>query len=404
MMASFTMIRQRAVSMLISALLAACSSVLRVRALNDVPVAWTTLEAAYNPSLVEYGGKYISALKRTTFRKANHKVFWVNHLYVCVGPQGVLEGLRCQTYNPWLEPYLECEFDSDVRDGKTDVTGLGDIKVWVWPGRGLYTIFGRKPERTPGAGPYCTSKVVYDQWIAQIRPEQSAGPWRLQQPLRLYLTSSFKYPESPKYVMEKNWMPWVYHGEGGTETLYVTHMVNPHRILEVGVNGGCEVRYETNGRPDLFGPFAGHSIHGGPPVVWIDGKLARGGQPYYMGIMHHIELIEATESSSSARRRKKAKKLRLYRHFAYKFEAQPPFTITEVSDELPLTFFRHPNYPAKAHVAYVSGLFLGNNGTLYISYGAGDREARVMTMTVAEMEAMFTGRITFLPPATRMAV
>ncbi|GLC41935.1 hypothetical protein PLESTF_000102300 [Pleodorina starrii] len=381
------------------------------RAVDDVAVAWTNMEAAYNPSLVAYGDKYISALKRTTFRKASHKVFWVNHLYVCVGPHGDLHGLRCQTYNPWLEPYLECEFDKDVRDGRTDVTGLGDVKVWVWPGRGLYTIFGRKPERVPGAGPYCTSKVVYDQWIAQIRPEQAAGPWRLQQPLRLHLTGAWKYPESPKYVMEKNWMPWVYRNDNGSETLFVTHMVNPHRILEVSTSGACEVRHETNGRPDLFGRFVGHSIHGGPPVIWVDGKLSRDGLPYYMGIMHHIELIDAAEaapasnSNSTSRRRarsKKSRKLRLYRHFAYKFQPKPPFAITDISDELNLTFFRQPNFPSKAHVAYVSGFFLGANGTVYISYGAGDREARVMITSIPDMEALFTGRIEFLPPAAKI--
>ena len=70
-------------------------------ALDDVAVAWTSLEGAYNPSLVEYGENFVSALKRTTFRKENHKLFWVNHLYVCTGPHGDLHGLHCEMYNPW---------------------------------------------------------------------------------------------------------------------------------------------------------------------------------------------------------------------------------------------------------------------------------------------------------------
>lgn len=171
-------------------------------AATDVAVAWTSMEATYNPSLVEYGGTYLSALKRTTFARGKGKTFWVNHLYICVGANTDLAGLRCRQYYPWTEKYHECEFDKRVRGGKVDVTGLGDVKVWVWPGKGVYAIFGRKPERTPGGGPYCTSQVVYDQWIAQVRPEATAGEWRLSQPLRLY-AQGFNYSPSEPFIMEK---------------------------------------------------------------------------------------------------------------------------------------------------------------------------------------------------------
>jgi hypothetical protein len=37
----------------------------------------------------------------------------------------------------------------------------------------------------------------------------------------------------------------------------------------------------------LFAPFVGQDVHGGPPVVLIDGALlARGAQPHYLGIFH----------------------------------------------------------------------------------------------------------------------
>ncbi|GFR46647.1 hypothetical protein Agub_g8258 [Astrephomene gubernaculifera] len=407
------------------ALVAIHTSLQGTTANSDIAVAWTNLEAVYNPSLVLHGDKSLSALKRTTFRKAKGKTFWVNHLYVCLGPHDDLQGLRCQAYNPWQEPYPECEFDERVRGGKVDVTGLGDVKVWRWPGKGVYAIFGRKPQRTLGASPYCTSKVVYDQWVAQILPEATAGQWRLQQPLRLYIASGYNYPDEAPFIMEKNWMPWVYNnstasagssssstafGSGsGSETLFVTHMVNPHRILEVSPSGACTVRYETQGKPELFSRFTGHDVHGGPPVVRVDGKLAHDGKPYYLGIMHHIEKYErpatghsggSSSSSGTSQRRSKSQKsktVKLYRHFAYKFQPEPPFAITDVSDELNLTFYRHPHHPTKAHIAYVAGLFLSEEGTLYVSYGAGDREARILTMSIAELEALFTGRIEFLP-------
>ncbi|KAG2437381.1 hypothetical protein HXX76_006033 [Chlamydomonas incerta] len=363
------------------------------QALHDVGLSWTKMDPTYNPSLVIQGDRFLSALKRTTFRKTKGKTFWVNHLYMCIGELDDLSRLRCQSYNPWREPYLECEFGTNVRDGKTDTTGLGDVKVWVWPGRGSYAIFGRKPQKAPGAGPYCGGPVVYDQWIAMIRPEAHVGEWRLQQPLRLFIDSGYSYPKDAKWIMEKNWMPWPYKDAAtGREALHVTHMVDPHRVLECAPSGACKVAHETPGAPALFSKFAGHSIHGGPPVIWVDAKLARDGKPCYMGIMHHIEML-----SPVSRQGKPKKKMKLYRHFAYKFQPEPPFAITAISDELPLTFYRHEHHPTKAHVTYVAGFFMSANGTVYISYGSGDRQGRVLVMSLGELEATFTGNIAFLP-------
>ncbi|PNH05439.1 hypothetical protein TSOC_008273 [Tetrabaena socialis] len=368
-----------------------CSLVPTTRAASDVAVSWVrNQDFTYNPSLVEHGDKYVSALKRTTFRKVGRKTFWINHLYMCVGQRDDLHSLRCNAFNPWSEPYLECEFGSNVRNGKTDVTGLGDVKVWAWPGKGVYAIFGRKPERTPGSGQYCNTKVVYDQWIAQVRPEPGAGPWRLQQPLRLHLSGGgYTYPDEPAVVMEKNWMPWVHRGKDGIEMLHVTHMVNPHRVLEVSPSGACTVRHETQGTKELFARFAEHPVHGGPPVIRVEAARSGDGQPYYLGVMHHIEWL--TRMSGT-----KERKIKLYRHFAYKFQPEPPFAVTAVSDELRLTFYSNRQHPTKAYIAYVSGFYMADNGTVYMSYGAGDREARVMVLPLAELEASFTGRIEFL--------
>ncbi|KAG2487187.1 hypothetical protein HYH03_014165 [Edaphochlamys debaryana] len=380
---------------------------------EDVEVSWIArqLQPAYNPSLVVYGGKYLSALKRTTFRKGKGKTFWVNHLHLCVGSLGKLEDLRCQPFNPWTEPYLECEFDTRVRGGKTDTTGLGDVKVWVWPGKGAFTIFGRKPEREPGAGQYCTSQVVYDQWLVQVRAEPSAGDWRLAAPLRLRIAGGYEYPKEATFVMEKNWMPWVYKHANGTEALHVTHMVNPHRILDCGPSGACHVVAETQGRPELFARFGNHEPHGGPPVVHVDGKLTKDGKPYYMGIMHHIEILSGSavqalygkgaDGGGGGGGKKKSKglkdkKIKLYRHFVYKFQPEPPFAITEISDELNLTFYRHDKHISKRFIIYVAGFHMTEDGVVRISYGSGDRAARVMTLPLSDLEATFTGKIAFL--------
>ena len=52
-------------------------------------------------------------------------------------------------------------------------------------------------------------------------------------------------------------------------------------------------------------PFAKFDVHGGPPLVYVRRELSRGRQPYYLGIMHHIERFDEG-------------RVRLYRHFAFK--------------------------------------------------------------------------------------
>lgn len=43
------------------------------------------------------------------------------------------------------------------------------IQVFRWPGKGIYALMHRKPERTAG-NPNCTGLVVQYQWLAQVGP------------------------------------------------------------------------------------------------------------------------------------------------------------------------------------------------------------------------------------------
>lgn len=172
--------------------------------LMDVELETVGGKQRYNPSLVEHNGKYISALKTTSFKRINGKTYWVNKLFMCTAQLEDIKALRCTNFEPWQEAYHECELDKRVRNGKLDTTGLGDVKVFKWPGRGVYAIFGRKPERVVD-GPFCSDKVVYYQFLAQIRTDSSSNAeWRLNAPLRLTV-SNYTYPEAEPYIMEKNW-------------------------------------------------------------------------------------------------------------------------------------------------------------------------------------------------------
>lgn len=45
--------------------------------------------------------------------------------------------------------------------------GIEDPKLFVWPGKGVYAVFGRKPEAL-GASPYCKDPI-FVQFVVQVR-------------------------------------------------------------------------------------------------------------------------------------------------------------------------------------------------------------------------------------------
>ena len=49
----------------------------------------------YNPSLVEYGDRLVSAIKTTSYLDRAGKVWWINKLFMCEGKkQDGMQGLR----------------------------------------------------------------------------------------------------------------------------------------------------------------------------------------------------------------------------------------------------------------------------------------------------------------------
>lgn len=51
-----------------------------------------------------------------------------------------------------------------------DTQGVEDPKLFVWPGKGVYAVFGRKPEAL-GASPYCRDPI-FVQFLVQVRPQR----------------------------------------------------------------------------------------------------------------------------------------------------------------------------------------------------------------------------------------
>jgi hypothetical protein len=95
-------------------------------------------------------------------------------------------------------------------------------------------------------------------------------------------------------------------------------------------------------------------------------------------------------------------KVKVYHHYAYRVEAAPPFRVCGVSSEIQLvTRKRSADKQASgwthqriwkdtSQTAYISGLYLDGT-TVHMSYGSSDIDARLLSMSVADMEALFAG-------------
>ncbi len=70
-----------------------------------------------------------------------------------------------------------CRWSSDVykQIGGTEYTGVDDSRLFVWPGKGLFAITGRKAEVLPGTSPSC-SRFNWVMYLAQVRLSHVAVP------------------------------------------------------------------------------------------------------------------------------------------------------------------------------------------------------------------------------------
>ena len=93
-------------------------------------------------------------------------------------------------------------------------------------------------------------------------------------------------------------------------------------------------------------------------------------------------------------------KVKVYHHYAYKMEAAPPFRVCSVSEEIKLVTRKpeksKPNswthqriWKDTSQTAYISGLYMDNDKVL-MSYGSSDIDARLLAITMKDVEALFT--------------
>lgn len=333
----------------------------------------------FNPSLVLHQGTYYLAVRSMYFETINSMRQWTNKAHLCILDAFELTGAKCAEFDPWQGDFRECTYSPRiVAKLRAETTGIEDLKLFHWPGKGLYGIFGRKPL---SASPNNTCAfTIFQQFMVKVSEDKSSDlsdPWNLQRPVSLTLKPPKGLYTRKLHVKEKNWMPFIYR-----DKLYVTYSVQPHRVFEILSNGTAVMRYLTSS-PQFFDNLTEnlHSkLRGGPPLVRVPSELSIWKEDYYLGILHFTNYIDGRM---------------WYRHHAFKVQSRPPFKLMGVSRELKLQFRQELPYDRSYAqlVTYVSGLHLQHDGTLVIGYGSADIEARLMIMPLQDLEHLFDGTL-----------
>jgi hypothetical protein len=172
-------------------------------------------------------------------------------------------------------------------------------------------------------------------------------------------------------VPEKNWIPFTYDSK-----LNFVYSPAPHVVVTAKPDGTCEQAYTTDFKPlrDLRRNNSKLVIRGSAQAVFVNDSQATPSlpKPHYLAMLH----MKENEHSET------------YAHFAYRFSAEPPFNILQVSVQLPLLAAKPMEKPGAAF-AFVSGLTVVNR-TVAITYGAGDHDARALVMTLDRLDELFT--------------
>jgi len=169
-------------------------------------------------------------------------------------------------------------------------------------------------------------------------------------------------------VAEKNWIGFVHDHK-----LRYVYAPSPHKIIAAQMNGSSEQFASSKFKPlqDLRTANSNMEVRGSGQAVWVDDpdRTPSLPNPHYLALFHIFD-----------------KSTRQYAHHVYRFSSTEPFQVMQVSSPLPLT-------EAESEVggipfAFASGLAV-HNGTVVISYGAGDRDARALVLTLERLDDMF---------------
>jgi len=180
---------------------------------------------------------------------------------------------------------------------------------------------------------------------------------------------------------EKNWIPFEWGGR-----LYFVYSISPHAVMKVNYNNetgapaGCGNHMLSSHMPLVWlqDKHPGYVVSGSGQAVFVDHSNST---PYLPG-PHFLALFHIKKPSTQQ-----------YAHFAYRFASSPPFQMLQVSAQLPLRTLTSMDGGRRNAFAFASGLAL-QDGIVAVTYTAGDRESRVMLLTLEKLDALFDPNVT----------
>jgi len=262
-------------------------------------------------------------------------------------------GLRSQN-GPWTPCVKETWIPNNGTLVRRVLTGPEDPKLLQF-GMGRTMIFNSFPP----LGRYgCVAEEVVSQMYMATGFETPSAELVAK-----------RLPFGARTFDEKNWIPFDYQGR-----LHYVYSPIPHKILVVNDDESVQDAYETSFEPlrHLQSERLELKVRGSGQAVFVNGSAASTPnlpQPHYLALLHIAR--PATGE---------------YNHFAYRFSAEPPFAILQVSTALPLQT-TSPKRGGKAF-AFASGLLV-HDDTVLISYGAGDLESRLLALSLQRLDEMF---------------
>lgn len=88
---------------------------------------------------------YYSTARTAFMRAISGRWWWYNSGHICKATTANFTHPVCARLDPWGGEFRECMWS-----GLVDTVGLEDPKLFVWPGKGVFGIMGRKPSAPPG--------------------------------------------------------------------------------------------------------------------------------------------------------------------------------------------------------------------------------------------------------------
>jgi len=175
---------------------------------------------------------------------------------------------------------------------------------------------------------------------------------------------------------EKNWIPFEWRRE-----LYFVYSISPHAVMKVNydketaapVSCGSHILSTHLPLVRLQYENPDYVISGSGQAVFVDHPNSTP----YLPRSHFLALFHVKRPSTKE-----------YSHFAYRFSDNPPFQVLQVSTQLPLRVLTSKDDSGKTAFAFASGLAL-QDGIVAVTYSAGDRESRVLLLTLEKLDALF---------------